>query len=223
MRYALAVLPAVLMVIPMHSAPAQATPTVSLPAPAPRGAMSVEEALRARRSVRTLQDEPLSLAQLGQLLWAAQGITDAEGHRTAPSAGARYPLEIYVVAANVTGLPAGVYKYRPTEHDLVRHVEGDQRPHLVQAAVQQEWILQAPVVLAITSVDERTRARYRDRTDRYVAIETGHVGQSVCLQAAALGLGTTVVGAFLDDSVSAVLRLERTERPIVLLPVGRPR
>jgi SagB-type dehydrogenase family enzyme len=222
MRHALVVLPVALVVIPMHSALTQAPPAISLPAPATRGAMSVEEALRARRSVRTLQDAPLSLAQLGQLLWAAQGVTDAEGHRTAPSAGARYPIELYVVAANVTDLPVGVYKYRPREHDLTRHLDGDQRSRLVQAAVRQEWITQAPVVIAITSVDQRTRARYGDRTDRYVAIEAGHVGQSICLQAVALGLGTTMVGAFQDDSVAAVLRLDRAERPVVLVPVGRP-
>jgi SagB-type dehydrogenase family enzyme len=127
------------------------------------------------------------------------------------------------VAANVTDLPVGVYKYRPREHDLVRHLDGDQRPHLVQAAVRQEWIAQAPIVLAIASVDERTRARYGDRTDRYVAIEVGHVAQNVYLQAATLGLGTTIVGAFQDDSVAAILRLDRAERPVALLPVGKPR
>ena len=214
------VLPTVLLVTPMRSATAQ--DTIRLPAPATRGAVSLEETLRARRSVRGFTDEALTLAQLSQLLWAAQGITDAEGHRTAPSAGARYPIELYVVAANVSGLPAGVYKYRPREHDLVRHLDGDRRSRLVEAAVRQDWILTAAAVVAITSVDERTRARYHDRTERYVAIEAGHVGQNLCLQAVALGLGTTVVGAFQDDSVTSALSLERSERPIVLIPVGKP-
>ena len=223
MRWALVVLFATtLTVAPMRFARSQAGPTIRLPAPAARGAMSVEEALHVRRSVRALRDEELPLAQLAQLLWAAQGITDPEGHRTAPSAGARYPLEIYVVAGRVSGLTAGVYKYRAREHDLVRHLEGDQRSRLVQAAVGQDWIAQAPAVLAIASVDERTRARYRDRTERYVAIEVGHVGQNVYLQATALGLGTTMVGAFQDDSVAAVLHLDRAERPVGLMPVGRP-
>jgi SagB-type dehydrogenase family enzyme len=214
------VVPFALLVTPMRSATAQDQPTIGLPAPATRGAVSLEETLRARRSVRGFTDDAMSLAQLGQLLWAAQGITDAEGHRTAPSAGARYPIELYVVAANVAGLTAGVYKYRPREHDLVRHLTGDRRARLVEAAVRQDWILTAAAVFAITSVDERTRARYRDRTERYVAVEAGHVGQNICLQAVALGLGTTVVGAFQDDSVSAVLELDRSERPIVLIPVG---
>jgi SagB-type dehydrogenase family enzyme len=214
--------PIALLVTSMRPATAQDLPTIRLPAPTTRGTVSLEETLRARRSVRGFSDAAMSLAQLGQLLWAAQGITDAEGHRTAPSAGARYPIELYVVAANVTGLAAGVYKYRPREHDLVRHLDGDLRSRLVQAAVRQDWILSAAAVVAITSVDERTRARYRDRTERYVALEAGHVGQNICLQAVALGLGTTVVGAFQDDSVTSVLSLDRSERPIVLIPVGKP-
>ena len=218
-----ALLTASLLGLPMRSAHPQAGQTIRLPTPEHRGTMSVEEALRTRRSNRSLRDEALSLAQLGQLLWAAQGVTDAEGHRTAPSAGARYPIELYVVAASVTDLPPGVYRYRPQDHTLLPHLEGDRRTRLVQAAVQQEWIAQAPVVLAITAVDERTRARYRDRTDRYVAIEVGLVGENVYLQATALGLGTTMVGAFQDDSVHAVLQLDRAERPLALMPVGRPR
>jgi SagB-type dehydrogenase family enzyme len=223
MRFALVVLPMALVVTPMHSARSQTAEAVTLPAPASQGTMSVEEALRTRRSVRTLRDDALPLAQLGQLLWAAQGITDAEGHRTAPSAGARYPIELYVVVANVADLSPGVYKYRPQDHVLAPHLTGDVRGRLVQAAVQQEWIAQAPVIIAITSVDERTRARYRDRTDRYVAIEVGAVGQSVYLQATALGLGTTMVGAFQDENVTAVLQLDRAERPLALMPVGTPR
>jgi SagB-type dehydrogenase family enzyme len=214
------VLSAVVLVTPMRSATAQ--DPIRLPAPATRGAVSLEETLRARRSVRGFTDHAMTLAQLSQLLWAAQGVTDAEGHRTAPSAGARYPIELYVVAANVANLPAGVYKYRPQGHELVRHLDGDRRSRLVEAAVRQDWILTAAAVVAITSVDERTRARYRDRTERYVAIEAGHVGQNICLQAVALGLGTTVVGAFQDDGVTAVLQLDRSERPIVLIPVGKP-
>ena len=214
------VVPIALLVTPMR--PATAQDAIRLPAPTTRGTVSLEEALRARRSVRGFTDDAMTLAQLGQLLWAAQGVTDTEGHRTAPSAGARYPIELYVATANVAGLPAGVYKYRPREHDLVRHLEGDRRSHLVEGAVRQDWILTAAAVVAITSVDERTRARYGARTERYVAIEAGHVGQNICLQAVALGLGTTVVGAFQDDSVTSVLQLDRSERPLVLIPVGKP-
>jgi SagB-type dehydrogenase family enzyme len=222
MRRALSVLITIsLAMAPTKAVRSQAAPAIRLPAPASRGDVSVEEALRTRRSVRAYQDEPITLAQLGQLLWAAQGITDTEGHRTAPSAGARYPIELYVAAGNVTGLPAGVYKYRPREHDLLPHLAGDRRGALAQSAVRQAWIPQAPAILAITAVAERTRERYRDRTDRYVAIEVGLVGENVYLQATALGLSTVMVGAFQDDSVAAVLALDPAERPLALMPVGR--
>lgn len=212
-----------LAVLPMSAAWSQNQMPIALPAPSVRGSTSVEEALQARRSVRELADEPLALAELGQLLWAAQGINRPDGHRTAPSAGARYPIELYVIAGRVTGLPAGVYRYRAAEHDLVPHLAGDRRAALVEAAVRQDWIARAPAVLAITSVDERTRTRYGDRTERYVAIETGAVGENVYLQAAALGLGTTMVGAFQDDRIADVLQLDRATRPLALMPVGRPR
>jgi SagB-type dehydrogenase family enzyme len=223
MRSTFPILLTVPLMLPLRPARAQDAPSIPLPPPATRGSMTVEEALATRRSVRAYRDDALPLAHLGQLLWAAQGITDAEGHRTAPSAGARYPLELYVVAGHVAGLPPGVYRYRPAAHALAPHLSGDRLRHLVEAAARQDWIAQTAAVLVIASVDERTRARYRDRTDRYVAIEVGHVGQNVYLQATALGLATTMVGAFEDDSVSAVLQLDRAERPIALMPVGRPR
>jgi len=223
MRFAFGALLTVLMLLaPATAISAQATP-IKLPDPAKRGTVSVEEALQARRSVRAYADAPLTLAQLGQILWAAQGITAADGHRTAPSAGATYPLEIYVVVGNVTGLPAGVYKYRPQGHELVPHLDGDVRATLARAAVRQGWVTQAPATLAITAVAERTRTRYRDRTDRFVAIEVGHVGQNVYLQAVSLGLGTVMAGAIVEDSLAAVLKLEASERPLAVMPIGKAR
>jgi SagB-type dehydrogenase family enzyme len=211
-----------LLVAPLSLARSQGAP-IKLPDPAKRGTVSVEEALQARRSVRAYADTPLTLAQLGQILWAAQGITSADGRRTAPSAGATYPLELYVVAGSVTGLPAGVYKYRPLGHELVPHLDGDVRAALARGAVRQAWVAQIPAMLAITAVPERTRTRYRDRTDRYVAIEVGHVAQNVYLQAVALGLGTVVAGSFVDDSVAAVLKLDPAERPLAVMPLGMAR
>jgi SagB-type dehydrogenase family enzyme len=222
-RYAFRALLAVsFLVAPATAIRAQATP-IKLPDPMKRGTVSVEEALQSRRSVRSYADTPLTLAQLGQVLWAAQGITAANGHRTAPSAGALYPLELYVVVGNVTGLPAGVYKYRPDGHELVPHLDGDVRATLARAAVRQGWVTQAPVTLAITAVPERTRVRYGDRTDRFVAIEVGHVGQNVYLEAVALGLGTVMAGAITDDSVAAVLKLDPAERPLAVMPLGKAR
>jgi SagB-type dehydrogenase family enzyme len=223
MRHALSVFLVVsLVVAPLSAARTQGAP-IKLPDPAKRGTVSVEEALQTRRSVRAYADAPLTLAQLGQILWAAQGITSADGHRTAPSAGATYPLELYVVVGNVTGLSAGVYKYRPQGHELVPHLDGDQRATLARAAIRQGWVTQAPVTLAITAVSERTRARYGERTDRFVAIEVGHVGQNVYLQAVSLGLGTVMAGAIAEDSLAAVLKLDPAERPLAAMPIGKAR
>jgi SagB-type dehydrogenase family enzyme len=223
MRHVLgAFLVAAFLAAPATAVRAQVAP-IKLPDPVKRGTVSVEEALQARRSVRAYADSPLTLAQLGQILWAAQGITAANGHRTAPSAGALYPLELYVVVGNVTGIPAGVYKYRPQGHELVPHLDGDVRATLARAAVRQGWVAQIPAMLAITAVPERTRVRYGERTDRFVAIEVGHVGQNVYLEAVSLGLGTVMAGAITDDSVAAVLKLDPAERPLAVMPIGRPR
>ena len=193
---------------------------VKLPEPRPSGEMSVEEALAARRSVRSYQDEALSLTELAQLLWAAQGITAHWGGRTAPSAGATYPLEVYAVVGEVTGLEAGVFHYRPDGHLFVRRTAGDLRGELASAALGQEWVREAPVSLVIAARYERTTGRYGERGVRYVHIEVGHAGQDIYLQAEALGLGTVIVGAFDDQDVKTLLGIE--EEPLAIMPVGRP-
>ena len=193
---------------------------VKLPEPRPSGEMSVEEALAARRSVRSYQDEALSLTELAQLLWAAQGITAHWGGRTAPSAGATYPLEVYAVVGEVTGLEAGVFHYRPDGHLFVRRTVGDLRGELASAALGQEWVREAPVSLVIAARYERTTGRYGERGVRYVHIEVGHAGQNIYLQAEALGLGTVIVGAFDDQDVKTLLGIE--EEPLAIMPVGRP-
>ena len=190
-----------------------------LPEPRPSGEMSVEEALAARRSVRSYQDEALSLTELAQLLWAAQGITAHWGGRTAPSAGATYPLEVYAVVGEVTGLEAGVFHYRPDGHLFVRRTAGDLRGELASAALGQEWVREAPVSLVIAARYERTTGRYGERGVRYVHIEVGHAGQNIYLQAEALGLGTVIVGAFDDQDVKTLLGIE--EEPLAIMPVGR--
>jgi SagB-type dehydrogenase family enzyme len=192
-----------------------------LPPPRPASAVSVEEALASRRSVRHFADAPLPLADAAQLVWAAQGITRAEGLRTAPSAGALYPLEIYLVAGIVTALPAGVYRYLPEHHRLERTVAGDRRRELASAAFHQSWIAEAPAILVIAAVVRRTRLKYGERGERYVHVEAGHAAQNVCLQAVALGLGTTLVGAFADAEVKRVLGLVE-EEPLLLVVVGKP-
>jgi len=195
---------------------------ITLPAPALKGKLSVEEALHRRRSVRDYTQGALSLAQVSQLLWAAQGITQrAEGLRTAPSAGATYPLEIYLVAGNVNGLAAGIYRYIPARHALLRTAEGDVRAKLRDASLGQPWVREAPATLAIAAVYARTASRYGGRAQRYVDIEVGHAGENVYLQAESLGLGTVAVGAFNDGEVKKVLGLKKEEAPLYLMPVGK--
>lgn len=195
-------------------------PTVRLPTPRAVGPMSLEEAVQSRRSVREYSDEPLTLEEVGQLLWAAQGITSVQGARAAPSAGGTYPLEIYLAAGNVHGLEPGVYRYRPTGHDLVLVTAGDIRPRLTEACLDQAWVGRAAVDIVIAAVYERTTARYGDRGVRYVHLEAGHAAQNLCLQAVALGLGVVTVGAFIDEDVRAVIPLADEETPLYVIPVG---
>jgi SagB-type dehydrogenase family enzyme len=209
---------------PPVSSPRADAAAVPLPEPRPSGPVSLEEAIAARRSVRDFAAEPVTLEQAAQLLWAAQGVTDpASGHRSAPSAGALYPLEVYLVAARVDGLAAGVYRYVPAGHQLLPAGAAADPAALARAALAQDFIARAPVVLVITAVPERTAAKYGERARRYVDMEAGHAAQNVYLQAAALGLGTVTVGAFDDAAVSEFLGLGAGEEPLYLMPVGRPR
>ncbi|MHC4077944.1 MAG: SagB/ThcOx family dehydrogenase [Planctomycetota bacterium] len=192
-----------------------------LPKPAFESDVSLEETLRQRRSVREFAADPLTLEQVAQLLWSAQGITGAGGLRTAPSAGALYPLELYLVAGNVDDVTAGVYHYDPERHRLIEACPGDVRKELAAAALGQDCVQLGAVVLVLAAVYERTTGKYGRRGERYVHMDAAHAAQNVCLQAVALGLGTVVIGAFDDRSVRRVLGLPSGERPLVLLPVGR--
>lgn len=204
---------------------------IQLPGPCRHGKTSVEQTLHSRRSVREYKEEPLSLAEIAQILWAAQGISEGAGEspvfrprgrlRTAPSAGALYPLEVYVVAGEVAGLEKGIYKYIPQRHGLIKVQEGDKRASLSKAALWQAWVKNAPGVLVISGVYERTSAKYGQRAERYVHMEAGAVVQNVYLQAVSLGLGTVVVGAFNDRDVKKVLDLPKGEDPLALMPLGK--
>jgi SagB-type dehydrogenase family enzyme len=192
--------------------------TIQLPRPARSGVVSLEEALSQRRSTREFAPGPLSERQLSQLLWAAQGATSSEGSRTAPSAGALYPLEIYVV------LPTGFYHYRADRHRLDRFSAEDLRPALYLAALEQEAIREAETVFVMTAVYERTIRKYgTGRSPRYVHLEAGHAAQNLLLEAVALGLGAVTIGAFHDAEVQRVLSLPRNHQPLYLIPAGKPR
>ncbi len=196
---------------------------ILLPYPNLKGNVSVEEALLMRRSVREYLPKPLTLKQLAQMLWAAQGITELKyKFRTAPSAGATYPLELYVVikTGGVEGVKAGIYKYDVETHSLILVKEGDFSNELARAALNQEWIRKAPVNIVIVAEYERTTGYYGDRGYRYVHMEVGHVGENIYLQAVALNLGTVAIGAFYDDQVAEVLSLPTNYRPLYIMPVG---
>jgi SagB-type dehydrogenase family enzyme len=193
-------------------------PEESLPSPLLAGRISLEEALQARRSIRSFTAAALTRAEIGQLLWAAQGVTDADGHRTAPSAGALYPLELDVVTAD------GLARYVPDGHRLARRGPADLRPALRQAALDQPAVGEAPLVIVISGVVERTAARYgAERAERYVALEAGHAAQNILLESVSLGLGAVPVGAFDDAAVRRVLALADGEAPLYLIVVGHPR
>ena len=194
---------------------------IALPEPQYQGDVSIEQSLLQRRSGRDYTGEPLTLGELSQLLWAAQGITDERGYRTAPSAGGLYPLEVYAAAWDVEGLEPGIYRYIPHEHALRLVSYGDRRSELAEAALGQAWVEEGALVIVFTAVYERTTEKYGDRGVKYVHIELGHAAQNLCLQATAMGLGIVTVGAFHDDQVAGLLNLPDEETPLYVIPVGR--
>jgi len=181
--------------------------------------MSVEQAIGNRRSLRHYSGN-LSLADISQLLWSAQGETHSEGYRAAPSAGALYPLEVYLVAGDVAGLSAGIYRYRPDQHELIQLGAADLRRDLTSAAYGQYFMQTAAVVLVITGVYERTGKKYGQRARRYLHMEAGHAAENVYLQAEARGLGTLIMGAFDDERVQMVLGLPDDHQTLGLMPIG---
>lgn len=194
---------------------------VPLPAPRLTGELSVEAALKERRSRRRYAADPLTLAEVSQLLWAAQGTTDEIGNRTAPSAGGLFPLEVYLVAGEVAELSPGIYSYRPASHDLEAFATGDRRDDLATAAFGQSFGGLAPVAIVIAAVERRVALQYGQRAPRYVHMEVGAAAENVHLQAEALGLATVMIGAFNEAAVKAMLALPREEEPLLIMPVGR--
>jgi len=206
---------------------------IKLPSPQLKGKVSLEETILRRRAVRRYRREPLDLSQLSQILWSAQGITGTREFRAAPSAGATYPLEIFVFVGKQgvidseakqapEELQAGIYHYEADSHSLSLHKPADLRPDLARATLDQEFIIDAPVDIVICALYHRTSYRYGRRGERYVHIEVGHVGENIHLQAVALGLATVEVGAFHDEEVRKVLEVEEQIKPLYIMPLGKP-
>jgi len=195
--------------------------TIKLPSPEYNSKTSVENALQKRRSARNYKNEPMTIKEISQLLWAAQGIT-AEGlYRTAPSAGALYPLEIYVAAENVKKLNPGLYKYIPKSHEIKMLIDSDIKSDLYKASLSQSPVMNAPAVIIITGEYSRTTSKYSDRGIRYVHIEAGHAAQNIYLQSVSLNLKTVEIGAFSDRKVKELMKLPEYENPLVIMPIGR--
>lgn len=197
---------------------------VKLPAPRLESTVSVERALQNRRTVRTFQNEPLSLTEVSQLLWAAQGITGSRGDRelrTAPSAGAIYGLETYLVAAGVEGLEPGLYRYTPRGHTVTFLRKGDLRADLCAASLGQSCVKDGAAMIVFASVPARVAAKYKERGWKFAVLEAGHASENVYLQAEALGIGTVAVGSFTESEVKKILNLPEGEEPMYLMPVGK--
>ncbi|MDD4202040.1 MAG: SagB/ThcOx family dehydrogenase [Candidatus Omnitrophica bacterium] len=183
---------------------------IKLPAPSLKGNISLEETLQTRRSIRNYSEKELSLEQISQLLWSAQGITNERGFRTSPSAGARFPLELYLATKD------GLFKYVPQENKLVQKNSKDVRKDLSA----QGFFDQAPIIVIFCAVYERVTSRYGQRGVRYVDMEVGHAAENLHLQAVSLGLGSVPVGAFNDDKAVKLLELPENEVPLYFVPVG---
>ena len=187
---------------------------INLPEPKQDSSMSLEQAITKRRSRRKFVSKALTLEQIGQLCWAAQGQEAHSRYRTAPSAGATYPLELLVVTCD------GLFQYLPAKHSLQRLTDQDLRTELTMAAWGQKFIADASLTLVFAAQFSRTTGRYGQRGIRYVYMEAGHAAQNVHLQAEALGLGSVAVGAFDDTSVSKVLSLPDYLEPLYMVTVG---
>ncbi|MFO8009404.1 MAG: SagB/ThcOx family dehydrogenase [Dehalococcoidia bacterium] len=192
-----------------------------LPPPEYESEVTIEESIMMRRSVRNYTDEPLRLEEVSQLLWAAQGLTAGDGRRTAPSAGALYPLEVYLVAGHVQGLVPGVYHYEARGHQISDIVEGDVRAQMAGVALGQSCVRDGAIDIVFTAVHERINQKYGYRGARYTYMEAGHAAQNVCLQAAAMNLGVVTIGAFNDEELSRVLNLPGSEEPVYIIAAGR--
>ena len=196
---------------------------MKLPPPEIEGVISLERTIKTRRTIRSFSSKHLSLKQLSQILWSAQGITEDNGFkRAAPSAGALYPMDAYAVIGTegVEGFKAGCYHYQPNNHSVSLILEGDLRNELARTSLLQMWMADPPVSIVITAEYDRITLKYGKRGVRYAMIEAGHIGQNIFLQAEALDLGAGIIGAFNDEEVIRIMQIPPTHEPLLIMPVG---
>jgi SagB-type dehydrogenase family enzyme len=184
--------------------------------------LSLLEVLKSRGSIRKFSHKPLTLSELSFLLWASAGIrTKKEGYafRTAPSAGALYPVETYVLANDVEGLPKGLYHYSIKFNAVEELKVGDFGKELAHAALDQDMCSKAPAVFVWTAVFSRSKWKYRQRAYRYVYLDAGHIAQNLALSATSIGLASCQLGAFFDDEINSLLELDGKEESAIYLTV----
>lgn len=196
-------------------------PTIKLPEPERSGSIPFEHVLNNRRTYREFKSEPLSIRELSQILWAAQGITHPDGFRTAPSAGGLYPIQVHVAIGNVLELPAGNYLYNPQNHSLILREKKDSRCDLAQASFVQNWIAESAIIIVLTSLDDISRAKYGNRAKQYIFLEAGHIGQNIQMQSMTVDLVTGLVGAFSEGDMASALALSANETPLYVIPIGK--
>jgi SagB-type dehydrogenase family enzyme len=196
---------------------------IKLPKPKTAGSVSVEEAINSRRTRRTFDNKPFTLDNLSQVLWAAQGITDERWkHRAAPSAGALFPIDVFIIVrkGGVEKLDAGIYRYIPDGHYLQTKAEGDFNAELRKVGYSQTFFAESPVCLILTAKPVRTTWKYGERGNRYIHFEAGHIAENIQLIGESLGFSVGLVGAFKDDGVASLLKLKKGEIPVYIIPVG---
>ena len=196
---------------------------MNLKQPVLDGSISLEKAIKQRRTIRSFGYQPITFQQLSQILWAAQGITGVSDFgRAAPSAGALYPLDVYTVVGknSIETLDSGVYHYNPRGHSIRKVADEDRRKDIAIASLRQMWMGEAPVLIVLTAEYHRINIKYGNRGIRYAHMEVGHVGQNIFLQCQALGLSAGIVGAFHDREVAKILRANKDHEPLIIIPVG---
>ncbi|TYB31682.1 MAG: SagB/ThcOx family dehydrogenase [Candidatus Mcinerneyibacterium aminivorans] len=194
---------------------------IKLPEPIKKSNVSIEKALENRRSIRSYSSMPVNLEELSQLLWAAQGVTNRKGFRTAPSAGALYPLKLYVVVENVKNLEKGIYMYKPEGHKLIKIKSNTNIEKIYKGALNQQSIKDASVNIIFGADFSVTDKKYRKRGKQYVYQETGHAAQNIYLQSESLNIGTVVVGAFYEEQIKKAAGMGDNETPICIMPAGK--
>jgi len=218
--FAVVVLISVMLLQPSGLYGQKSPQSIALPGVKPGAPGSFSDLMHRRRSIRTFAEGSMSLDQVSRIVFAAQGVTRQDFYRTVPSAGALYPLELFIVTGPVRELDRGVYRYSPEDHALVPMASGDRRKKLARQAYGQMWVAKAQVVVVLCTVYERVTGKYGQRGVRYAHIEAGCAAQNIALEGVNLGLGSTVVGAFNDGGVAEVIEASEDEKPLIVMPVG---